>query len=119
MTVSQMVRHCALCEEYYQGTFHVKRSFIGRIIGRHALKGILQNGESTLQRNAPTAKLFRVTEVVEELETEKLRWKKGIEAYLKFGNNKFMHWFFGNMSYDQLGQFVYKHCDYHLRQFGV
>jgi hypothetical protein len=30
MTVTQMVRHCILCEQYYQGTIKVKRSLSGR-----------------------------------------------------------------------------------------
>lgn len=31
MTVTQMVRHCILCEKYYQGSIKVKRSFLGRM----------------------------------------------------------------------------------------
>lgn len=117
MSVAMMVRHCALCEEYYQGLFLVNRSFLGRLIGKTALRGILKDEQSMLKKNAPTSAQFKVVHEVENLELEKEKWKSLVEQYSTFNKDHFMHWFFGKMSKEQLGQFIYKHCDHHLRQF--
>jgi hypothetical protein len=119
MTVEQMVRHCTLCEEYYHGKIKIDRSFIGRFFGGSALKSMLRNEASQLGRNAPTAALFKVTEQIDDQEGEKEKWKSLIRQYESFNKNDFTHWFFGNMSREQLGQFIYKHCDHHLRQFQI
>jgi hypothetical protein len=117
MTAAQMVKHCALCEEYYHGHFPVSRSFLGRLIGKVAINKMLKDDQSMLQKNAPTSPKFRVNNDVEDLELEKEQWKSLIEQYDSFNKEYFTHWFFGKMSKEQLGQFIYKHCDHHLRQF--
>jgi hypothetical protein len=119
MTVTQMVRHCSLCEEYYYGTIKVNRSFLGRIFGKVAISGILKDENSSFKKNAPTSPSFKVTEEINNLEVEKDKWKVLIERYGTFGNENFNHWFFGKMTKSQLGQFIYKHCDHHLKQFGI
>jgi hypothetical protein len=119
MTVAQMLRHCSLCEEYYLGNIIVRRSFAGRIFGKQAIRGILKDENTKLGKNAPTAKQFLVRENIIDLETEKLRWKLLIERYNEFNSEEFNHWFFGKMTREQLGQFIYKHSDHHLRQFGA
>ncbi|MBL0104108.1 MAG: hypothetical protein IPP51_10390 [Bacteroidetes bacterium] len=50
MTVAQMVRHCSICEEYYFGNIEIKRSFIGRIFGQKAIRSILKDENSMLQK---------------------------------------------------------------------
>jgi hypothetical protein len=117
MNVTQMVRHCSLCEEYYMGEREVKRSFLGRIFGKMAIKGMLKDDQTQLSKNAPTSTEFKVTEGVSDLDAEKEKWKKLIELYGDYPQDHFNHWFFGRMTKEQLGQFVYKHCDHHLRQF--
>jgi len=117
MTVAQMVRHCSLCEAYYQGMSPVNRSFIGRLIGRHALKSILKEETAGLRKNAPTARQFIVSAPPDDLEAEKIRWKELIENYSTYNQEVFVHWFFGSMTREQLGRFIYKHCDHHLTQF--
>lgn len=119
MKVAQMVRHCALCEDYYFGHIKVRRSLLGRLVGQKAIKGILNDEHSTFRKNAPTSAQFKVTETIQNLEIEKAEWISLIERYETFSKNNFVHWFFGNMTKEQLGQFVYKHCDHHLKQFGV
>lgn len=114
-----MVRHCSLCEEYYLGKTKIDRSFIGRIIGRNSIRKILKDERSTFQKSAPTADSFLVKETVSDLESEKAKWKSLIEKYDSFQSRKFTHWFFGEMTKEQLGQFIYKHCDHHLKQFGA
>lgn len=50
MTAAQMVRHCSLCEEYYYGRIKIKRSWLGRFLGKSALKQILKDENSSLQK---------------------------------------------------------------------
>ena len=119
MTVTQMVRHCSQCEEYYFGNIKINRSFLGRIIGRAVIKRILKDDNSTLGINAPTSPTLKVSDEPKSLEDEKQKWKSLIERYSTFTNARFQHWFFGTMTKEQLGQFIYKHCDHHLRQFSV
>lgn len=119
MTVQQMTRHCALCEEYYYGNVNVKRSFLGRLFGKMAIKAILRDENSSFKKNAPTPLQFRVKTDVGNLEAEKEKWKKLIGNYSTFNKEELTHWFFGKMTKNQLGQFIYKHCDHHLKQFGV
>src|SRR6266542_2018316 len=61
MKIGQMLKHCVLCEEFYLGNMQVKSSFLGRIIGKQALKAILKD-ESPLKRNAPTNSIFKISE---------------------------------------------------------
>jgi len=119
MSVEQMVKHCALCEEYYFGKVAVRRSFVGRIIGKMALKGLLKSENTLLQKNAPTAAGFLVAGPVNDLESQKKTWKVLLENYGSYPNQYFSHWFFGKMTKEQLGQFVYIHCNHHLTQFNA
>jgi hypothetical protein len=119
MTVSQMVKHCALCEEYYFGNVKVKRSFLGRIVGQRAIAGLLKDENTGLGKNAPTALRLKVTDTGLNLEAGKEAWQKLIIRYGSFQGDNFNHWFFGSMTKKQLGEFIYKHCHHHLRQFGV
>jgi hypothetical protein len=117
MKVAQMIRHCALCEEYYHGNFEVNRSFLGRLIGKKVIGKILKDDLSGFQKNAPTSPQFKVVNNVEDIAVEKAKWRSLIEQYRAFDKDYFIHWFFGKMSKEQLGQFIYKHCDHHLKQF--
>lgn len=119
MTVTQMVKHCILCEEYYFGNIPMKRAFIGRIFGQMAIRMILKNEQAGIQKNSRTPDPFKVTETGGDLEREKAQWVALIDRYETFGENGFTHWFFGKMSKQQLGQFIYKHSNHHLTQFGV
>jgi hypothetical protein len=71
MTVTQMVHHCSLCEEYYFGNIKVNRSLLGRIFGKTAIKGILKDENSALKKNTPTSPIFKMSESVTDLESEK------------------------------------------------
>jgi len=119
MTVTQMLKHCSLCEEYYYGKIKVDRSLLGRVLGRIALKAILKNDKVLLGQNSTSPSQLTVTEDIQDFETWKGKWISLIEKYETFENENFTHWFFGNMTKAQLGQFIYKHSDHHLRQFGV
>lgn len=115
MNVAQMVKHCSLCEQLYLGKTKSKRVFLGRIFGQMALRKVLSD-DKPLGRNSPTAPMLAVSEEIEDLEAEKQKWITLIKEY-EFCNEIFVHPFFGKMTKEQLGKFVYKHCDHHLRQF--
>jgi len=117
MNVYQMLKHCVLCEELYLGKTKHRRAFMGRIFGRAGLKNILRE-DKPFPMNAPTSDAFKVKEETGDIESEKKRWITLIEEYGNYSND-FVHWFFGRMNKDQVGQFVYKHNDHHLRQFNV
>lgn len=119
MTVGQMLRHCCLCEEYYFGNVKMKRSFLGRLLGQKAIKAILKDETSSLRKNSPSPGVFKVHETISNLNAEKQQWIALIERYSLFNQDDFTHWFFGRMTKEQLGQFIYKHADHHLKQFGV
>jgi Protein of unknown function (DUF1569) len=116
MNVFQMLRHCVLCEEMYLNNKKYKRTILGKIFGKIGLKRFLKD-ESPLQRNAPTGTAFRVHEIKGDVPAEKQKWISLISQYDHYANNEFEHWFFGKMTKEQVGQFVYKHTDHHLRQF--
>lgn len=117
MSVGQMIRHGVRCEEYYQGKIVVKRSLLGRLLGPKVLKAMLEDEQPGLRKNAPTPAPFKVTEPVTDVAAEKEQWIALINAYAVYNGEGIIHWFFGPMNRDQLGQFIYRHCDHHLRQF--
>jgi len=117
MNIYQMLKHCRLCEELYLRKIWKKRVFMGRLFGRSALKNILSE-DKDFPKNAPTSVLFKVKEISGDISAEKHNWIALIEQYDNY-SNEFVHWFFGKMTREQVGQFVYKHDDHHLRQFNV
>ncbi len=120
MDAGQMVKHCILSEEMFQGKTAYKRLLVGRLFGPMALKSILKN-EKPMKRNQPTHPEFKIKDSG-NLEQRKQAWMSLLEEY---GNSRstrftgFVHPFFGKMNATQIGQYVYKHTDHHLRQFGV
>ena len=116
MNIYQMLKHCTLCEEMYLGKKKYKRAFIGRLFGKIGLRNLMKD-ESPLQRNAPTSIAFKTKENSGDISTEKRKWISLMEEYAQFSNDNFVHWFFGKMTKEQVGYFVYKHTDHHLRQF--
>ncbi|MEO6732648.1 MAG: DUF1569 domain-containing protein [Ferruginibacter sp.] len=116
MNIYQMLKHCTLCEELYLGKTHHKRVFMGRLFGKMALKNILKD-ENPMQRNSPTSPVFKVKEIAGDTLAEKIKWISLIKKYGQYSNEYYTHWFFGKMTKEQVGHFVYKHADHHLRQF--
>ena len=117
MNIYQMLKHCNLAEALYLGKTQHKRSFLGRILGKWVLNNNMLKDEAPMQRNAPTSGHFKVKETVGDTEAEKKKWISQLEEYANYQQADFTHWFFGKMTREQLGQFVYKHTDHHLRQF--
>lgn len=117
MTTYQMIKHCVMSEEMYLGKKRYKRLFIGRLFGKMALKGILNN-DAPMQQNQPTHPDFKI-KGSGNFEQEKEKWLQLLSEYASFNYTNFTHPFFGVMTKDQIGKYVYKHTDHHLRQFGV
>ena len=115
MTVYQMLKHCTLWEEMLRGDKVITRMFLGRLIGRIALKGVLKD-EKPMSRNAPTVPGFEIKDHGNVLE-EKARWIAMAKEHPYFANDNFIHPFFGKMTKEQIGYLAYKHSDHHLRQF--
>ncbi|MBL7744399.1 MAG: DUF1569 domain-containing protein, partial [Chitinophagaceae bacterium] len=118
MNVSQMARHCALCEDMFLGKLVIKRVFIGRLIGGMVLKKLLKD-DKPFGKNSPTSPVLKTTGENGDLEQQKKEWISRIEQYAGYNNEGFVHPFFGPMTMEQVGRFVYKHADHHLRQFGA
>lgn len=118
MNVHQMVKHCIIADEMFQGKKTYSRTFLGRLIGKMALKGMLKD-EAPMMRNAPTHPEFKITKTDGDLATDVEKWISLVKAYEHFSQPEFVHWFFGKMTKEQMGQFIYKHTDHHLRQFGA
>ncbi len=116
MTVYQMVKHCTMSEELFQGKISFKRLFIGRLFGKMALTALLKDA-APMKKNQPTHKDMKITENG-DFRSEQLKWIELLKAYSQLSNSAFVHPFFGSMTKDQIGKYVYKHTDHHLRQFG-
>ena len=112
----QMLKHCTMSEEIFLGKRTYKRLFIGRLFGSIALKGILKN-ENPMKKNQPTLPEMKITGTG-NFEAERNKWIELLQGYNSFSNINFIHPFFGKMTKDEIGKYVYKHADHHLRQFG-
>ena len=112
----QMLKHCTLGEELFQGKKEYKRLFIGRLFGGIALKGIMKN-ELPMKKNQPTHPEFKISGTG-DFNNEKEKWIGLLNDYNGYSSSNFIHPFFGKMTNDEIGIFVYKHTDHHLKQFG-
>jgi|SRR6478672_734456 len=118
MDAFQMVKHCTLCDDMVQGKITIKRVFIGKLIGKMMLRKVLKD-EGPFGKNSPTSPVLTTVSHTGDLNQQKKEWIVRIRNYDNYGNFNFVHPFFGSMSKEQIGVFVYKHADHHLRQFGA
>lgn len=118
MNVYQMLKHCRLSEEMFSGKLVCKRMFIGRLLGRIALKGSSKD-EKPMMRNAMTSPELIVKETTGDLLSERNKCIALIEEHENFSTHNFIHPFFGKMTKEQIGILAYKHIDHHLRQFNA
>jgi len=117
MNIYQMLKHCTLWEQMIAGEVPCKRVFLGRIIGKWALKNSVKD-EAPMMKNAASSPELIVHEATGDVAAQKQQWITMIEKNANFLAPAFMHPFFGEMTKEQLGYFIYKHHDHHLRQFG-
>jgi hypothetical protein len=116
MNVYQVLKHCIVVDEMYQGKKAYNRAFIGRIFGKIALKNLVKD-EKPLAKSTPTSEYFKIKEIDGDLAAEKAKWIALVEEYADLPANDIVHMFFGKMTKEQVGILAYKHADHHLRQF--
>lgn len=116
MTVYQMLRHLVLWEEMAIGNTLYKQSFLGRLIGKVALKDMMK--EQPVKPNLPTIPGFKITSEG-DADAEKNKLIRLIKEHAGLRNKGFLHPFFGQLTPEQAGFMAWKHADHHLRQFGV
>jgi hypothetical protein len=116
MNIYQMLQHCILFDEMVQGKTKYKRSFLGRLVGKMALKSMIGD-ESPVKRNLPTIPGLIVEQTNGDIEAQKKQWIALIEGYANASDFGFVHAFFGKLTHEQSGYLAYKHIDHHLRQF--
>jgi hypothetical protein len=119
MNVYQMLVHGAKSDDMMHGAVVIPRVFIGRIIGKMILRKSLKD-QQPFGKNSPTSPVLKTHSIAPgDFEKARTEWLSRVEKYSDFKNTAFVHPFFGPMTKEQIGWFVYKHADHHLRQFGV
>lgn len=118
MNVHQMMVHCSRCDDMYHGDLHIKRVWIGKLLGPILKKRILKK-DMLFGKNSPTAPVLMIAETGGDMDAQKKEWQKKIEQYSNYHSEDFIHPFFGPMTKEEVGVFAYKHADHHLRQFGA
>ncbi len=116
MTVSQMIKHCSQWDEMAQGKKKYRQSFMGRLFGKMALRSMMN--DAPLKRNMPTVPSFKI-KINPHFAVEKEKWIRLLGEYKNLSGDGFMHPFFGALTREDTGIIVYKHCDHHLKQFGL
>jgi hypothetical protein len=116
MNVYQMLKHCTLYEEMLLEKITFKRIFIGRLVGKLALKELIGD-DSPVKRNLSTIPEMRVKEEKGDIVAEKEHWIALINEHANCSNTEYMHAFAGKVTREQSGYLAYKHTDHHLRQF--
>lgn len=120
MNVYQMAKHCTVWNEWVLGktSLKYKQGFLGVIFGKLALKGSVKD-DTPMKKKMPAGRDFTINEKSGDIELQKKIWTERIAEYEHYSNPDFIHDFFGKMTQDQIGIFVYKHLDHHLRQFNA
>lgn len=118
MNVAQMMGHCQRAIEVGTGLLELKRTALGFVFGRMALRQLMTK---PTKRNLPTDKNFIVPNTV-EFEAEKAKLIALYSSLAENGSGLLKvkkHPFFGEMTDDQWDVLLWKHLDHHLQQFGV
>lgn len=119
MNLYQMIKHCTAWNDWVlgNGNYTYRQDFLGKIFGKMVLKKMVKD-DKPLGKNSP-AGIFTIKEQNGDAEYLKNVWLKQIAAYETYSNPGFIHDFFGKLSKEEIGIFVYKHMDHHLRQFNA
>ncbi|MBX3143314.1 MAG: DinB family protein [Trueperaceae bacterium] len=117
MTPVQMLDHCASFDRWVQSGGAKKQEFVGKIVGRALLRRFMRPGNS-LPKNVPTLTKL-IGRDLEDFEATRQAWLTSLAGYSDYQVESFVHDFFGPMTREEVGLFVHKHADHHLKQFGV
>ena len=118
MNVGQMVRHLVLSQEWFLEGRRLKGNLLGRLIGAMIFTKVMK--EERMRKNTPTLPELMVADTDIDLSRERQVLMGLVRRYgmYEYPAGGFIHPFFGRMTREQIGGFVYKHLDHHLRQFG-
>lgn len=117
MTAEQMLAHCERFDRWIQSGKSNRQSLVGKIVGRPVLRRMLRP-DKNMARNVPTLPAL-IPPADIEFEAARAAWLASLEAYAHYSADTFVHDFFGPLSQEEVGAFVWKHADHHLKQFGV
>ncbi|WP_214072676.1 DUF1569 domain-containing protein [Mucilaginibacter sp. dw_454] len=115
MNVYQMLKHLTMWEEMAMNKTLYKQAFLGRLIGKFALKDMLKEGP--LKQSMPTVPSFKMSGDG-DIGPEKSKLIDLIKAHIDYPKG-FLHPFFGKLTAEEASRMAYKHADHHLHQFGV
>lgn len=119
MGPAQALAHCSAALEVPLGDKTPPRVMIGRLIG-WMFRPVFSN-EKEFQKGSPTDPSFIVSDE-RDLAEEQKRLCALIDRFAAAGPeacSQHPHSFFGKLTAAEWGTGMYKHLDYHLRQFGV
>lgn len=123
LNVAQMLRHMA--EASRMAFADIPMPDRSTLLTRTLIKWMFLNNIKPPGREKGNIKTFPEVDVaqldiaVEDLESEKARYKASIEKLIAAPQLHHTHTAFGKMSREDWGLLSYAHADYHLTQFGV
>lgn len=117
MTLAQMLGHCELFDRWIQSGEPNRQTLMGKIVGTPVLRRMLRP-DKAMARNVPTMPEL-IPPVGIEFAAARDGWLTSLEEYTRYSAETFVHDFFGTLSYEEVGAFVWKHADHHLKQFGA
>ncbi len=118
MSVAQMLGHCQRAVEVGTGLLELRRTAMGFIFGRVALKQLMNK---PIAKNIPTEKSFVIPTSV-DFEPERQKLIESYKALAEHGAGHITHKkhpYFGTLTTEEWDTLLWKHLDHHLQQFGV
>ena len=94
-----------------------RQGLLGKLFGKLALRRNTKD-DTPIGKNMPAGDFVVKDSISDDVQVQKKKWIALIGDYETFSNDKFLRDFFGKMTNEQIGIFVYEHTDHHLRQFG-
>lgn len=123
LTATQMIRHLTEANRlaFTDATLPDRSTFLTRTLFKWLfLSNIKPPGrEKGKVQTFPEVDIVALGLAVDDLESEKMRYKASVDELINTPELKRQHTLFGKMSREDWGHLAYAHADYHLTQFGV
>ena len=117
MNVAQMMVHCTGPLIMMLGTKNYKQGLIGKLFGKSIRNKFLSG--KPIKKNLPTDKELKILSNV-DFEPSKNNLIHTLNQFVNSDNvGNITHPFFGKMTRDEWGGFMYSHINHHLTQFGA
>jgi len=99
MNIYQMLIHCRMWSDWVHGNGefknHIyKQDFLGKLFGKMALKNTVKDNR-IMGKNLPAGFLAVKDQKIYNIQIEQDKWKKSVENFEHFTNDRFVHDFFG------------------------